>query len=270
MANEQIRNDNAKIATKEATHLRHDTEQIKPPASKQKKKKNGCPRQPIEAVARQNSAIANAANVPTIAYTRGGSVEVNKAYSTAIHEVVDERMEYNNQTGAAVTAVQKHEFLVDQRMKYNLSWGKSNKIIFLNGKTLYQLVRKRPVVKAVHQKYPNHQFPKNMRSWWAKLIAMVIKTKCFQKGKQTATSIPIGGVLGNIRKHNAVKAMFSEQKRHGLYMLFDGSTSLVLEILKACGTKGNTIPYDPTYGGYGEFTEVLAHELSLARTTESL
>ena len=270
MANEQIRNDNAKIATKEATHLRHDTEQIKPPASKQKKKKNGRPRQPIEAVARQNSAIANAANVPTIAYTRGGSVEVNKAYSTAIHEVVDERMEYNNQTGAAVTAVQKHEFLVDQRMKYNLSWGKSNKIIFLNGKTLYQLVRKRPVVKAVHQKYPNHQFPKSLPKWWGKLMETVVKTKCFQTGKQTATSIPIGRVPSRFRNLNAGNAKLSEHNRLGLYMLFGDLTPRVLEILEACQKKEMTIAYDPTYGGYGDFDTEQAAELSLARTTESL
>ena len=78
MANEQIRNDNAEIATKEATHLRHDTEQIEPPPSKQKKKKkkNGGPRRPVEAVARQNAAIANAGNKP-ITYNYGSSVEMN-------------------------------------------------------------------------------------------------------------------------------------------------------------------------------------------------
>ena len=159
-ANEKIRNDNADIATKEATHLQHDTDRIEPPPSKQKKKEPKSPRLPVEAVARQFAAIANAANVP-IVYNKASSIAVNKAYSTAINEVVDERMEYNDHTGAAVTVHQKNQWMVDQRRKYNFGWVRSRKNIFLNGKTLYELVRNRPVVTAVHKKNPNHQIPKN-------------------------------------------------------------------------------------------------------------
>ena len=269
-ANEKIRNDNADIATKEVTHLRHDTDQIEPPPSKQKKKEPKSSRLPVEAVARQFAAIANAANVP-IVYNKASSTAVNKAYSTAINEVVDERMEHHNHTGAAVTADQKHEWMVDQRRKSNFGWVRSRKNIFLKGKTLYELVRNRPVVLAVHKKNPNHQIPKNESKWWNKLIETVIKTKCMQKGKQTATSIPIGGVLSYFGKgNNAGAALISEQNRHGFYMLFGDLTSQVLEILEGCRTKGNTIPYDPTYGGYGDFDTEQAAELSLGRTTESL
>ena len=100
-------------------------------------------------------------------------------------------MEYDNHTGAAVTADEKYQWLVDQRRMHNFGWGRSRNNIFLNGKTLYEFARNCPVVTAAHTKHPNHQIPKNGKTWWDKLMETVITTKCMQRGKQTATSIPI-------------------------------------------------------------------------------